>query len=148
MIVRKDGVPVVSPATTLNFTGSNITTTPSGNSVSIAVAPANPTALQKDGIQVSAAPLALNLTGNNITATNTNGIVSIAVAPATPIAVRKDGVQVSAGPIALDFIGSNITAVNSSGVIKFPSHLQLLQLQLLFKKRRYSSFCCTVGDKF
>ena len=121
VVVRKDGVPVVATATTLNFLGSNITTTPSGNSVSIAVAPATPatpTALQKDGIQVSAAPLALNLTGNNITATNTNGIVSIAVAPATPIAVRKDGVQVSAGPIALDFIGSNITAVNSSGVIK------------------------------
>lgn len=118
VVVRKDGVPVVAPATTLNFTGSNITTTPSGNSVSIAVAPATPTALQKDGIQVSAAPLALNLTGNNITANNVNGIVSIAVAPATPIAIRKDGATVSSGPIALDFIGSNITAVNSSGVIK------------------------------
>ncbi len=117
VVVRKDGVPVLAPATTLNFLGSNITTTPSGNSVSISVAPATPTAIRKDGIQVSAAPLALDFTGNNITAQNVGGVVKINVAPTNPTAIQKDGIQVSAAPLAVNFVGDNITATNNGGIV-------------------------------
>lgn len=112
VIVRKDGVPVVAPATTLNFLGSNITTTPSGSSVSIAVTPATPTAIRKDGIQVSAAPLAVNFVGDNITATNNGGIVSVGVNKFT---VKQDDNTVGSNFTGINFVGGSDWVVTNGG---------------------------------
>lgn len=114
--VRINNTVVTPAASTLNFTGPNMSAALNPNGwVNIAV---TPNKITKDGALVHGWANTLNFTGNNITTTNNNGIVSIGVDPATPTAVLKDGIQVSAAPLALDFTGSNISATNTNGVVK------------------------------
>lgn len=104
VIVKDEGSILTDSVSEINFTGTGVTATVTGDVVTVNV-PA--TAVQDEGITLTPNASNINFTGMGVTATNTGSNVTVNV-PSVP--VQDEGVTVTNTPSLINFTGAGVTA--------------------------------------
>lgn len=109
--VEEDGVAVLTPALTINFTGTGVTATDGGSDTADVDIPG--LGVEEDGVAVLDPTLAIDFVGTGVTATDGGGGTATVTIPG--LVVEDEGVEVLDPALTLDFVGAGVTVTDGGG---------------------------------
>lgn len=118
--VSDEGVPVVDPATNVNFEGAGVVVTDGGGgSATVTISGGGSGVdVEDEGTPVLTPATTLDFVGAGVVVTDGGGgtaTVTIAGGGSSGVDIEKDGVAVMSAATVLNFIGDNVTVTDAGG---------------------------------
>ena len=106
--VEDEGILITSDVRLIDFTGTGVTATASGNNVTVAIS-GGAIAVSDESILLTPSVISFNFLGTGVTATAIGNAVTVNVT-AVPITTLDEGVSLTTATSSLNFTGTGVTA--------------------------------------
>lgn len=116
VIVQDEGTPLATRGTTLNFVGTGVAATGTGDTKTITITAGgggiSGVTIQDEGTPLTTAATTLNFVGAGVTAVGTTDTKTITI-PAAQLTIQEEGVSLTNPATTLNFLGTGITAAGT-----------------------------------
>ena len=116
VIVQDEGTPLATRGTTLNFVGTGVAATGTGDTKTITITAGgggiSGVTIQDEGTPLTTAATTLNFVGAGVTAVGTTDTKTITI-PAAQLTIQDEGVALTNPATTLNFLGTGITAAGT-----------------------------------
>ena len=125
LAVEDEGILIASDVRLIDFTGTGVTATASGNNVTVAIS-GGAIAVSDESILLTPSVISFNFLGTGVTATAIGNAVTVNVT-AVPITTFDEGILKTANTSSFNFVGAGITATNVGNAVTVTVPQNLIQ---------------------